>query len=162
MSDFNDKQIAGSRGKAPAQANDGKLEISATLTAAPLTQVTGSQSPLPLAQEALTGITLVKEQGKPETFPAAPNTLGAGVLDLPAANTGYALPAASGTVRGVLVQAAKANSGIVKIGNVTTRSYELEAGEAVAVLIDDTTKVYAESSSAGDDVNWLILSTVTP
>ena len=65
MSDFNDKQIAGSRGKAPAQADDGKLIIEGNVAAVEPVQVSGSQDPIPLAQEPVSGILSVKEQGTP-------------------------------------------------------------------------------------------------
>ena len=60
--------------------------------------------------------------------------------------------------KGVLVKAISTNTGIVYIGKtgVTTISgYELTAGEAVSIEIDNVNKIFAIASVAGQGVCWI-------
>ena len=60
--------------------------------------------------------------------------------------------------KGVLVKALSINTGIVyigKIGVTTTTGYELTAGEAVTVEVDDVNKIFGVADAAGQKVSWI-------
>ena len=67
------------------------------------------------------------------------------------------------TIRGVLIKAAIGNSGTVYVGNsdvtadavAATDGFELGAGDAVTVEVDNVNKVFVIGSATGQKVFWL-------
>lgn len=60
--------------------------------------------------------------------------------------------------KGVLVKALSTNTGVVYIGKTgvaTTSGYELTAGEAVTIEIDDVNKVFGIADTTGQKVSWI-------
>ncbi len=55
----------------------------------------------------------------------------------------------------VLVQARKANTGTISVGNASTQPIELAAGESIAIPVDDANKVYVKASADNQAVGWL-------
>ena len=60
--------------------------------------------------------------------------------------------------KGVLVKALSTNTGVVYIGKsgvATTSGYELTAGEAVTIEVDNVNKVFGIADTAGQKVSWV-------
>lgn len=61
---------------------------------------------------------------------------------------------------GVVIKAFKENSGIVYVGTSSVDSnsdkqYELEAGEAIAISVNDLVKIYVDVSVSGESVQFI-------
>ncbi len=54
----------------------------------------------------------------------------------------------------VIVQSDPDNKGIVYVGNATSQSVRLDAGEVEIITIDETSKVYVRGSAEWQRVNW--------
>lgn len=86
-----------------------------------------------------------------------------GTRDCTAANTAYALAAASTPCFAVLMCAREANAGICITGGSTITTTggqvpKISVGCAGWTFVDDLAKVYVASSNAGDDVDFVYLT----
>ena len=88
-------------------------------------------------------------------------TLKAGRKTVTTAGTAETLVASTDTlVVGVIIKAFKENTGTVHIGISTVDSssakqYELEAGEAISISINDLVKIYVDVSVNGEGVQYI-------
>lgn len=55
----------------------------------------------------------------------------------------------------VIVQADSGNQGTVLVGNADSQSFQLAAGSAVVITIDETSKVWVRGTADWQRVNWL-------
>ena len=88
-------------------------------------------------------------------------TLRSGRKTIAIAGTAETLVASSTSLLvGVVIKAFKENTGIVHVGTSaidsnSDKQYELEAGEAVSLSINDLVKVYVDVSVSGESVMYL-------
>jgi len=72
--------------------------------------------------------------------------------------TAVQLPSAS-AVKGVLVKAHKDNTGKVYVGNsstvTTSTGFELAAGEAVVIEVDNANRIWVIADAADQKISWI-------
>ena len=84
-----------------------------------------------------------------------------GETDIPAAGTPVQLNSTSTKCFGVIVSNPNATNAIYvgdsAVDKTSARGIQLKAGEQVFIPVGDVNLLYADGTSNGDDVGWLIL-----
>jgi len=99
------------------------------------------------------GKDLLTDADKIGVFPDPSTALVDGTKAVALAATPEAL-AASTSVKAVLVQALRTNTGLVFIGNSSTQSISLSAGEGETLWIDNLSKIYIKVNVNGEGVAY--------
>lgn len=90
----------------------------------------------------------------PTTY-SPPSTLLAGDKDVTAAATPEALASSTTVLNSVLIQAKTTNTGSVYVGDDTDQEVELEAGDAIVVVVADLASIYIKVAVNGEGVNYV-------
>jgi hypothetical protein len=89
----------------------------------------------------------------------APSSIGSGHVTVLIAGLGQAFP--SQACKAVAIRALISNTGTIYVGTTGVHSstgYELSAGDAIDIAIDDLSKVSIDSSVNGEGVSYLWVS----
>jgi hypothetical protein len=117
---------------------------------APISEIKKVAEPIEIADAGGVNINPAKEDTlkAQADFSYGQTTIGTTEVQLPAA----------ACVKGVLVKALSTNTGIVYIGKtgvLATTGYELTAGEAVTIEVDNVNKLFAIADTADQKVSWI-------
>jgi len=86
--------------------------------------------------------------------PQAPATLIDGTKSITSA-TAAAIAATTALKKGLMIEADSANTDYVAIGNATTQSFKLYAGDSIFIEIDDIAKIFVKKNAANVTINYM-------
>lgn len=118
------------------------------------TPVPVSAASLPLPSGAATETTLAGVASKLTT----PSTIYNNQVTVATAGTRVQVSAASVSITGAILQALSTNAASIWIGSSAvsaSNGYELQAGQATSVAIDNLNKIYVDASTSGDKLCYV-------